>query len=191
MSLPAGSLIIYNVAHLATSPHRPYRIELIRSVGVISHQSQLGPHQNVACFCIMYMPNAVPIWSVVENSDGDFLMHLSITKTICNYVKSFRGPCSIPDSKRTRRPRQRELTKEKLDEIGDWLETFPRKEMVQLAQQTGVSGSSARKAITELLRWHAIRQLRFIRQMWIRTNDFSLGASWKTKCVAIILVLTV
>jgi len=42
---------------------------------------------------------------------------MSITKTIYNYVKSFRATCSIPDNKRTRR--QHVLTKEKLDEIGD------------------------------------------------------------------------
>lgn len=179
MSLPAGSLIIYNVPHLAASPNTPYRIELIRSVCVISHQSQLGPHQNAACFCIMYMPNAVPTWSVVENSNGEFLMHLCLSRKqfTISYVKSFRATCYIPDSKRTRK--QHVLTKEKLNETGDWLETFPREEKFQLAQQTGVSGSSARKAITELLRWHAIRQLRFIRQIWILTNDFAWGRKLK------------
>lgn len=94
---------------------------------------------------------------------------MSTTKAINNFVKSFRATCSIPDSKRACR---QHVLKKKLDEIGYWLETFPRKEMAQLAQQTGVSGSSARKAITELQRWHAIRQLRFNRQIWIHTNDF-------------------
>jgi hypothetical protein len=82
---------------------------------------------------------------------------------------------------RQQKSMQTTRVKKKLDEIGYWLETFPRKEMAQLAQQTGVSGSSARKAITELQRWHAIRQLRFNRQIWIHTNDFFFGGKLKDK----------
>lgn len=73
MSLPAGSLIIYKVAHLAASPHTPYRIELTRSVGVISHQSQLGPHHtasrvSVLCICQMQFLHEVSSKTQMEIS---------------------------------------------------------------------------------------------------------------------------
>jgi DeoR/GlpR family transcriptional regulator of sugar metabolism len=41
------------------------------------------------------------------------------------------------------------LTEEKLDDIGARLEHTPRKSLKRLAQETGVSKSSARRAIAE------------------------------------------
>jgi hypothetical protein len=162
MSLPAGLLIIQNVAHIAAR---------MRFVGVISHQAQLGSYQSIACFCIMYMLNAVPIRSVVANSDGNFLMHLFLTRKQFTITRKFFEQ-HVP-FQTAREHTKHVSTEEKLDEIGDWLETSPWKESIKLAQQTGVSASSARKA-TKLMNLHRTRQLRFIRHIWIRMIDFSL-----------------
>ena len=65
--------------------------------------------------------------------------------TVYKYVKRFRATGSVLDTKRSRR--RHVLTVEKLDEIGARLETSPRKSLAQLAQETGVSESSARNAV--------------------------------------------
>jgi hypothetical protein len=51
--------------------------------------------------------------------------------------------------------KRRVLTEEKLDEIGARLEHTPRKSLKRLAQETGVSKSSARTA-TQLLKLKTI-----------------------------------
>jgi hypothetical protein len=117
MSLPAGSLIIYNVAHLAASPHkssdRAYTVCGRHQPPVTTGAS---PERRVFLYyvyakCSSYMKCRRKFRRRFPNAPT------FITKTIYNYVKSFRATRSIPDSKRTRR--KRVLTKEKLDEIGD------------------------------------------------------------------------
>lgn len=96
---------------------------------------------------------------------------ISHTKPIYNYAKRFLATRSVPDSKRTGRTHV--STEGELDEIDDWLETSPRKEMVHLIQQTGVSVTSARKA-TKPLNLHPGRQFWFIRHIWNCTINFLL-----------------
>jgi transposase len=66
-------------------------------------------------------------------------------QTIHNLVNKVRTTGLLIDKKT--KHKRRVLTEEKLDEIGARLEHAPRKSLKHLAQETGVSKSSARTAI--------------------------------------------
>ncbi|XP_069673339.1 uncharacterized protein [Periplaneta americana] len=68
--------------------------------------------------------------------------------SVRDIVKKVRETGSLNDKKT--QPRRRVLTEEKLDDIGARLENSPRKSLKRLAQEVGVSKSSARVA-TKLL----------------------------------------
>lgn len=69
--------------------------------------------------------------------------------TVRKLVNKFRDTGSILDKKR--RVKRRVLTEEKLDEVGERLEHTPKKSLRRLAQETGISKTSAWKA-TKLLK---------------------------------------
>ncbi|KAJ4433388.1 hypothetical protein ANN_15647 [Periplaneta americana] len=71
--------------------------------------------------------------------------------TVHKIVNKFKTTGSVLDKKRRRR--RHVLTEEKLDDIGAQLEQSPQKSLTQLAQQAGVSRTSAHNA-TKLLKCH-------------------------------------
>jgi hypothetical protein len=70
-------------------------------------------------------------------------------KTIHSFVNKLRTASLLIDKRREYESRA--LTKEKLDDIGARLARTPRKSLKHLTQETGVSGSSTRRA-THLLK---------------------------------------
>ena len=68
--------------------------------------------------------------------------------TIRALAKRFRETGSVSNRKSNRQ--RRVLTEEKLDDIAERLEHTPQKSLKRLAQETGISESSARNA-TKLL----------------------------------------
>ena len=69
--------------------------------------------------------------------------------TIHEILKKFETTGSVANKKRNRK--RTVLTKETLDEIGANLERTPTKSIPKLAEQVGISGSSAHRA-TKLLK---------------------------------------
>jgi transposase len=80
--------------------------------------------------------------SVGENLDVNFV-------TVHNLANKLRSTGLLIDKKQKHKGRM--LTEEKLDDVGARLEHTPRKSLTRLAQETGVSRSSARTA-TKLLK---------------------------------------
>ena len=69
--------------------------------------------------------------------------------TVHEIVKKFKTTCSVANKKRNHK--HTVLTEETLDEIGASLERTPTESIPKLAQQVGISESSAHRA-TELLK---------------------------------------
>jgi hypothetical protein len=70
-------------------------------------------------------------------------------------VNKLRSTDLLIDKKQ--KHKRRVFTEEKLDDIGARLERTPRKSLKRLAQETGVSKSSARKT-TQLLKFRSVKQ---------------------------------
>jgi hypothetical protein len=106
--------------------------------------SWCGTLQSNVHFCITSMWNTDLLESVCENVDVNFAMRVPSRQTIHHLVSKLRSMRISIDKKH--KHERRVLAEEKLDDIGARLEHAPRKSLKRLAQESGVSKPSTRRA---------------------------------------------